>query len=158
MDFYLGMLMYPLYFKIKFYVDIISCNFYFKIICTIGQVLMPIMIYIIMYKYNDSLYRCYYILIFCIFIFITVYDFGYISDIMNYKLMEIYLLHNIINKQINSIKCYKIYIGKHNLLILGFWIKLIITFIIAFLYKLLLRERPPLLMDKILNLFKKIFD
>ena len=166
MEFYLGMLMCPFYFKIKFYLDIISNNFYFKIIYTLVQILMPIMYYIIMYKYNDILYRCYYVLIFCIFIFITSYDFGYISDIMSYKIcklifscqMEIYLLHNTINKQLNKIKFHRQYIRKYNLLFFDFWIKLIITFIIAYLYKLLLRGRLSVLMDEILNLFNKILD
>ena len=114
-----------------------------------------------MIKYNYILYRCYFVHIFCAFIFITCYDYGYLSNLFAHKIlstimscqMEIYLLHRTINAT------FYIYINKRMFESLfnsesQFLVKLFIIFIIAFLYKIFFREKFAKLFDKIISLFK----
>ena len=82
MEFYLGMLMTPLFFKIKYFFDKIQNEIYLKYIFTIIQLLFPIVIYYIMYKYNNYLYRCHFVLIFCACTFLISFDYGYLSNII----------------------------------------------------------------------------
>ena len=58
-----------------------------------------------MLEFNNKLIRCYFVLIFCLCIFLISYDYGYISNLIRIKLckeamscqLEMYLLHNSLN-------------------------------------------------------------
>jgi peptidoglycan/LPS O-acetylase OafA/YrhL len=105
MDFYLGMLMIPSFFKIKCFLDKIRDKYYLKYFFTIIQIIFPINIYFVMLEFNNKLIRCYFVLIFCLCIFLISYDYGYISNLIRIKLckeamscqLEMYLLHNSLN-------------------------------------------------------------
>ena len=162
-EFYMGMLLIPFFFLLKNYFDNFSNSKYFKITYTIIQLICPIIIYYIMIKYNYTLYRCYFVLIFCVFIFITSYDYGYLSNLFALKIfstimscqMEMYLLHLLINaifdKYINIRKFESLFNSE-----IQFLIKLFIIFIISFLYKILFREKLAILFDKLISIFKFI--
>ena len=66
-EFYLGMLIVPSFLKFKSYFDNFRNQFIFKIIFTIIPILTTVIFYSICSTYNDLL-RCYYILIFCVYI------------------------------------------------------------------------------------------
>ena len=163
LELYMGMLLIPFYFYFRNYFDKFRDSKYFKIKFTIIQLIYPIIIYYIMVKYNNILYRCYFVLIFCVFIFITSYDYGYLSNLFSHKFfytimscqMEMYLLHRTINETFNIYINKRMFESLFNLEI-QFLIKLFIVFIIGFLYKILLREKCAKLFDKIISLIKII--
>ena len=161
LEFYMGMLLNPTFFFFKKYLDKLRNNTFFKAIFTIVQIFWPIIIYYIMLKYNDILYRCYFVLIFCISIFIASYDYGYLSALYANKIiskimscqMEMYLLHMPVNKTINKL----INKRKYELIFrieIQFLIKLFIIFILGFFYKLSLRNKFAKLLDNTILIFK----
>ena len=160
MDYYLGMLMIPLFLKVKNYCDKIKNKLYLKLLFTITQILFPIIIYFIMLEFNDKLIRCYFVLIFCLCIFLISYDYGYLSTIIKKKIckeimscqMEMYLLqrclNNILIQNLNS------HMPKNEEL--KFFIKIVFIFIISYIYKKKINEKLAIIMDKVIDLFKKI--
>ena len=72
MDFYLGMLMIPSFLKIKCFLDKIRDKLYLKYFFTIIQIIFPINIYFVMLEFNNKLIRCYFVLIFCLCIFLII--------------------------------------------------------------------------------------
>ena len=109
-----------------------------------------------MFKYNYILARCYFTLIFSIFIILFGLDYGYFSNILKYKIfqlimncqIEMYLLQLNANHYINKLLL-KNHSSKRINIELEFTFKLIIIFIIAFLYKKLLKEKLTNILDKI---------
>lgn len=88
LEFYMGMLLIPIFIKSKSYLDKYLNKDWFKILFTIIEISNISIIYFIMLKYNNYLYRCYFILIFCVFIFISGFDYGYLSNFFNNKYFE----------------------------------------------------------------------
>lgn len=155
MEFYMGMQLIPLYFQIKFHLDKFKNNFIFKIFITIIQIVFPIYLYYIMVKYDKILLRCYFVLIMCIYIFIISYDYGYLSNLMEIKIiklimsaqLEMYLMQ--MNVHLTFDRYFrKIYTDKKSGLFY-YYIKLMTICIIAFLYRILYRDKLSKLMDKI---------
>ena len=164
LEFFLGMLMNPTFFTLKMKINRFENKYWFKIIFTFIQFLLPICIYYIMLKYNSILYRCYFILIFCIFIFIIGYDYGFFSDLVDNKIcksimscqMEMYLFQNTINNIICSISKtinYKLVLNQE----IEFIWKLVIIFIIGYFYKKILKEKFAKLLDLIVNCFSLLY-
>ena len=165
MEFYLGMLISPLFFYFKIYLDNKDNKILFKFLFTLEQIVLPIIVYYLMNKYDRIIHRCYFVLIFCAFLFIIGFDYGCISDIFSMKIiqkimsyqMEMYLFHLTVNKLILKI----VLTTKIKFMInleLKFFLKLIIIFIFAFLYKTLIKEKFANFMDKIIDFFKYIFN
>ena len=135
-------------------------------IFTFIQIFLIICSYYLMLIYNNILYRCYFIVIFCFFIFISGFDYGYLSDFISNRIcqnimscqMEMYLIQNTINSIINSICNHLNWHISLNTEI-EFIIKLIIIFIIAFLYKRFVKDELFKYFDILLFKIKKlIFD
>ena len=157
LEFYMGMLTIPIYFLIRFYLDKYQNNkTYFKIFFTFIQICLPILIYIIMFKFNYTIPRCYFTLIFSIFIIFIGFDYGYFSNIfsslffqlvMNCQ-MEMYLLQLNINYYINLLIIKKHPTNRFSIE-LEFAFKLIIIFIIGFSYKKILKKNVTNILDKI---------
>lgn len=160
MEFYLGMLMIPLFFKIKSFYDKIKNNFYLKILYSYIQIIFPIIIYFIMLIFNGKLIRGYFVLIFCLCIFLISFDYGYSSIIIKNKIfkeamscqLEMYLLQLNLNKIL--VKILKNYLSKNTEL--KFLIKIEFIFIISYIYRKLFREELAIIMDKIVDLFQKL--
>ena len=163
LEFYMGMLLIPTFFFFKSILDKYKNDISLRIIYTFIQVLIPLFIYYIMLKYNNILYRCYFVLIFCVIIFIIGYDYGYFSDLFGCKLsvkimscqMEMYLIQNTINNIISK------YIGKSRLKFefneeIIFLIKLIIIFGVGYFYKISLKEKFATLLDALLSFLKTL--
>lgn len=162
MEYYLGMLMIPMFFKLKKFLDGKKDKFMIKIIFTLIQINSPTIVYFFMYKYNFVLHRCYFVLIFCVFIFLIGYDYGYLSKIISHRFfklimgcqMEMYLfqitLNNIINRNMR-------FIIKKFLYYPEFIIKIIIIFIVAFIYKILFKQKLAKMLDFIFILIKSVF-
>jgi hypothetical protein len=139
-EFYLGMLIIPLFFKINNILDKFKNKIWIKIIFTSIQIVLPFGIYFIMMQYNRNLKRCYFVLIFCLFIFICGFDYGYLSDLFEMKIakiimshqMEMYLLqktvNNILLKIMNKVK-----LKFPPFLEFEYYIKLLIIFIFAYI-------------------------
>ena len=164
LEFYLGMLLIPTFYLFKNNFDIFTKSFSLKIFFTFIQISFPSISYFIMLKYNDKLYRCYFVLIFCVFIFIISNDYGYLSNIFAHKLfvkimscqMEIYLIQNTMNNIIDDFQKtmqFSVQLNSE----LKFLSKLIIIFIAGYLYKILLKEKLANFMDKLILKFKKLF-
>ena len=160
MEFYLGMLMIPLFFEIKCFLDKIKNEIYLRYFFTFIQLIFPVAIYYIMLKYNN-LRRCHFVLIFCVCIFLISFDYGYLSNIIKKKIckeimscqMEMYLIHKELNKILSKIIKY-FWIKNTELIFLE---KFGCIFIIAYIYRKLFRDELSILMDKIVDLLKKIF-
>jgi peptidoglycan/LPS O-acetylase OafA/YrhL len=158
MEFYLGMLMVPLFFKIKYLCDKNKNKIYLRRCFTFIQIIFPVIIYFVMLEFNEKLLRCYFVLIFCLCIFIISYDYGYLSNIIKMKIckeimscqMEMYLLHISLNKIL--IKILKSHFPKNEEL--KFLINIEFIFIISYIYKKIFREKLAMSMDKIVYLFK----
>jgi len=160
LEFYLGMLMIPLFDKVKCYLDKIKNNIYMKYFFTIIQSIFPLIIYYIMLKYKN-LYRCYFVLIFCPFTFLISFDYGYLSNINTNKIckkimscqMEMYLLQSQLNNTL------RILFKNHwpNNAELTFSIKVGFIFVISYIYKKLFKDKLAVFMDKIIDLLKIIF-
>ena len=111
LEFFLGLLMIPTYFTLKSKINKIENNKSIKIIFTFIQIFLIICSYYLMLYYNNILSRCYFVIIFCIFIFISGYDYGYLSDFISNRIfqniiscqMEMYLIQNTTNNIINTI-------------------------------------------------------
>ena len=158
-EFYMGMLLVPLYFHFKSRLDKYQNNYAFKIICTIIQIVSPICLCYLMIKYDKILFRCYFLLIICVYVFIISYDYGYLSFLTSLKFikiamstqLEMYLIqmnvHLSIDKYLKRKYFYRLS-GLHY-----FYLKLIIIFNIAFIYRRFYRDKFANLMDKIIFLF-----
>ena len=163
LEFYMGMLLSPLFFFVKYLIDGYRNKFWFKSLFTFIQISSPVFIYYIMLYFNNILYRCYFVLIFCVYIFIICYDYGFLSDLFAKKIcvkimscqMEMYLIQNTINNIIYKIHIalkYEFEFNKE----LKFLIKLLIIFLVAYLYKVLLKEKLAHFLDVILITLKRI--
>ena len=84
LDFYLGMLIIPSFFEVDNFLTKYQDYFWHKILFTFIQIFFPILIYYLMLIYNNILHRCFFVLIFCIFIFVLSFDYGYLSNIFSY--------------------------------------------------------------------------
>lgn len=161
-EFNLGMLIIPCFLKIKQNLDKYQNQFYFKILFTIIPILTSLILYLIMNNLH-YLYCCYFVLIFCFYIFIIGYDYGYLPDIISNKTiqmimnpqMEMYLSHVSINRMIEK-NSFMIFLMQNMNEEIKFFIKLIIIFLFGFLYKKLLKERFSKIMDKNLLFLNKI--
>ena len=163
-EFYMGMLLTPSFFFIKNLIDGQRNKFWFISLFSFIQIISPIIIYYIMLYYNNILYRCYFVLIFCAYIFIISFDYGFLSNLFAKKIcikimscqMEMYLFQTTINNiifKINKAMKFEFVIDKE----LMFLIKLIIIFLVAYQYKVILKEKFANYLDLILlNIFKNI--
>ena len=161
-EFYMGMLLTPSFFFVKNLIDGQRNKFWLISLFTFIQIISPIIIYYIMLYYNKILYRCYFVLIFCAYIFIISFDYGFLSNLFAKKIcikimscqMEMYLIQATINNiiiKINKAMKFEFVIDKE----LMFLIKLLIIFLFAYQYKVLLKEKFAHYLDLILlNIFK----
>ena len=159
LEFYMGMLIIPLYYRIKIQLDKFQKNVYFKLLFTIIQIMLPLLLYHLFVKYQQILLRCYFILILCFYVIIISFDYGYLSNLVSNKIfkiimstqLEMYLI------QLNIHITFERFLGKKNnsQLIRSFiyYQKLFIIFIIAYLYRKFLRDKFANLLDKIIFLF-----
>ena len=166
-EFYLGMLTIPLYYFIKSKIEQIRMNrFIFKMIFTFIQILVPILLYSFLNKYK-SLYRFFYIILFCIFVLLISYDYGYLSDIISQKLFvnlmscqfEMYLLQfksEIFFKYL-KISYFSI---SNNLIFMEFifHLKLVFIFLISYTYKIMFKQKLATFLDNIIVLISKLFN
>lgn len=163
LEFYMGMLLTPSFFFLKLYINCYRNKFWFKSLFTFIQICSPVFIYYIMLKFNNILYRCYFVLIFCAYIFVICYDYGFLSDLFAKRLfikimscqMEMYLIQNTINNiiyKINNQFKSEIVIHKE----LKFFLKLLIIFLVAYLYKALFKEKLAHFLDIIIIKLKRI--
>ena len=166
LEFFLGLLMIPTYFTLKSKINKIENNKSIKIIFTFIQIFLIICSYYLMLYYNNILSRCYFVIIFCIFIFISGYDYGYLSDFISNRIfqniiscqMEMYLIQNTTNNIINTISNHLNWHISLNTEI-EFLIKLIIIFIVGFFYKKFAKEEFSKYFDFFIFKIKKfIFD
>ena len=158
LEFYIGMLLSPLYFTLKAFLDKFQNKFKFKIFFTIIQIIMPVYLCYLMIKYDQILYRCYFVLIISIYIFIISYDYGFLSILVSKKLfkmimsaqLEMYLI------QMNVDITFEKYFGKQNKSRVSgeafYLMKLMIIFIISYFYRKFFRDKFAILMDKIICL------
>jgi len=156
LEFYMGMLLSPLYFNIKARLDKFQNILSFKILITIIQILLPIILYQLMVKFDKILFRCYFVLILCIYVFIISFDYGYLSNIVEIKFvkiimssqMEMYLIqmniHFTFEKHFGKLLNQKTY-G-----LILYYIQLILICIIAISYRKLYRDKLSKFMDKII--------
>ena len=156
LEFYMGMLLIPSFFGIKDYLEKNKNKFCLKLIFTIIQILSPIFGYYIMLKFNNKIHRCYFVVIFSIFIFIIGYDYGFLSYIFAKKFfikvmscqMEMFLMQKTMNNIIRSMKKkLKLQINLNQEII--FLIKVLIIFVTGYSYKILLKEKFARVMDTI---------
>lgn len=154
LEFYMGMLLIPIYFYINDFMNKYKNQLWVKIMFTFIQIIFPLFIYLIMLKYNYLLFRCYFVLIFCFSIFIISYDYGFLSDLFASKLfakimscqIEMYLLQRTINNILLKIigrKKFESIFNKE----MQFLIKLFFIFIFGYFYKILFREKFAKLFD-----------
>ena len=166
LEFFLGLLMIPTYFSLKSKINKFENNKWFKIIFTFIQIFLFICSYYLMLIYNNILSRCYFVLIFCVFIFISGFDYGYLSDCISNRIcqdimscqMEMYLLQNTINHITNTISNYlNCHISLNTEI--EFLLKLVIIFIIGFFYRKFAKETFSRYFDSLIFKIKKsIFD
>ena len=162
-EFYLGMLIIPLFFKLKYVLDKNKKHYCFKILFTLIQMILPILLYFLIIKFTKIKYRVYFVFTFIFLNFVIGLDYGYLSELFSIKIikkllsyqMEIYLFQNSATILITKImKYHKLKFPSNRNL--EFFIKLINIFIFAFLYKELLKERLAKIIDKIIDLIKKL--
>ncbi len=164
MEFFFCLLTIATFFKIKKILEPLRNNFLIKVLFTIIQLVSPLIIYNLMLKYDQILLRCHFVLIFCFFIFIFGYDYGYLSDILSSKScklimscqMEMYLLQRTVNtiiKQIISNFNWKFNDNSESQYI----IKTIIIFIVAFVYKSLLKQPLAKILDSIVKILQHLY-
>jgi len=163
LEFYLGMLIIPSFLKIKIYFDQYQNKYIFKMFFTFIQITSSFITFLILNRFQN-LYRCYFVMIFVLYIFIIGYDYGYLSYIISNKFiqiimnpqMEMYLSDISINSIITTNKFFYFlsYLEKK----LIFIIKLIIIFSFGLLYKKLLKERLSKSLDKIFYLINKMIN
>ena len=111
LEFFLGLLMTPTYFSLKSKINKFEHCKWFKIIFTLIQIFLIVFSYYLMLNYNNIFYRCYFVIIFCVFIFVSGFDYGYLSDVISHRIcqnimscqMEMYLFQNTINNIIDTI-------------------------------------------------------
>ena len=162
-DFYIGMLLIPMYFSIKYHFDKFKNNECFKFVFTCIQILYPILIYYIMLIYNNKLHRCYFVLISSVFVFVVSFDYGYLSILFAKKIfvkimscqMEMYLIQTSIDEMFHNL-FYKNKLFLYFHIEIQFMIKLIIIFTFGFLYRILLKEKFAKIFDSVLIKMKSI--
>lgn len=162
-DFYIGMLLIPMYFSLKYHFDKFKNNEFFRFVFTCIQILYPILIYYIMLNYNNKLYRCYFVLIFSVFVFVASFDYGYLSILFAKKIfikimscqMEMYLIQTSIDRIFHNL-LYKNKFFLYFHIEIQFMIKLIIIFTFSFLYRILLKEKFAKIFDSVLIKMKSI--
>ena len=165
LEFYLGMLMIPLFFYLKTKQDkIAKYKIILDVFYTIIQIFAPIQQYLIMKKYN-YIYSSFHVIYCCFFVFIIANDYGFLSNITNNKILnklkscqyEVYILQ--FRLDIFFRKLYSSKFKKNQLNIeLLFHLKLILLFLISYNYKIFLKEKFAKLMDIIIAFLSKIFN
>ena len=70
LEFYIGLLLSPLFLKLKAYLDKYQNSLVFIIFFTVIQIILPIYLCYLMIKYDKILFRCYFVLILSIYIFL----------------------------------------------------------------------------------------
>ena len=156
LEFYMGMLITPIFLYIKNILDKYKHSAIIKILFTFIQIKSTTFIYYIMKKYNRILSHCYFVLIFCIFIFIIGFDYGFLSILLSHKIpkiimscqMEIYLTQLTVNNIIKKVTS-KINFGKIHSEEKIFLMKLLIIFFVGYLYKKLYKEKFASFLDRI---------
>ena len=88
LEFYMGMLIIPLYYRIKIQLDKFQKNVYFKLLFTIIQIMLPLLLYHLFVKYQQILLRCYFVLILCFYVIIISFDYGYLSNLVSNKISK----------------------------------------------------------------------
>jgi len=165
LEFYMGMLTVPIYFLIRFYLDSFrKQKIYFTIFFTIFQIFSPILIYVVCFKFKYIFYRGHFALFFSIIIIALGFDYGLISNILSTKIVqliiscqiEMYILQLNLNHFINKLLFKENPKNKIEIEI-QFFIKLIIIFTIAFLYKKKLKPKLTNIFDTIvISIINKI--
>ena len=156
LEFYMGMLMIPSFFSFKYFLDKYNYKRWFKIIFTFIQIFFPIFIYYIILIFENKLYRCHFVVIFCFFVFVSSYDYGFLSDLFANKLfikimscqMEMYILQRTVNDRLKKIMNILKVQNAFNMHFL-FIIKLFFIFMVGYLYKIKLKEIFAKYLDKI---------
>ena len=75
--------------KLKAYLDKYQNSLVFIIFFTVIQIILPIYLCYLMIKYDKILFRCYFVLILSIYIFIISYDYGYLSALVSKRIFKI---------------------------------------------------------------------
>lgn len=156
LEFYIGMLISPLFIYFKTYLDKLQNYISFKILFTIVQIVFPICLCYIFSIFNKILLRCYFVLIICIYIFIISYDYGYLSVFVSNGIikpimspqMEMYLIQ--MNVNITFIYFFGDKFNKSAIREFIFSIKIMIIFIVSFFYRKFIRDKFANLMDKVI--------
>ena len=153
LEFYMGMLIIPLFFKLKIFLDKFKNSVIFQIFFSVIQILSPLLLYYIMVEYQNIFLRCYFVLIICVYIFIISFDFGFLSVLVSLKIfkiimstqLEMYLI------QFNVHLTLEIYFrinksGKFYGLFI-YYIKLCVIFSVSYLYRRFLRDKLAILKE-----------
>lgn len=155
LEFYMGMLLVPCFLGFKEKLDKYKTETWFTVLWTFLEMILMCLVLVLMFKFNDTWLRGYYVLMFCVFTFFVSMDYGYCSKICSIKFIQ-----NIIALQ------FEIYMLQYIArLLFGFadipykitvLIWFLLLFCLAFLYKRFLEDRLAKLLDKTLAFFRKI--
>ena len=163
LEFFLGMLIVPTFYLLKEKIDKIGNKIFFKIIWTIIELAMPFGMWFFMYYLSGTFIRAYFVLFFCICVFIASMNYGYLSDFFGLKIparvlgyqMGAFLLHLVVNESLTKIFRWTHITLPSNYLI-AFAIKMVFLLIAACIYHEFIAKWLSKLMDIIVHFFKRI--
>ena len=148
-EFYMGMLMVPVYFKIKEYISKLNTS----LIMSAIELFVTLLYIFLIFKMEGKWIRGYFVLVACILVFVYTFNSGIISRILNIKIfslfeniqMEFYILHQaiiIVFTSLLSIVIKSVFIQS---VILFF-----ITVLFALIYNRFLKDKLTRFVEKLL--------
>lgn len=158
LEYFMGMLIVPFYMSLKSRTKIVEEKRWFKLLWTFVEIALIVLIVFLMYTFNNTWMRAYFVYVFCVFIFFISMDCGYFSKFCSLKpvvyicsfQLEIYVFQNVVSGFVNLWG-----------LNINFWalfsIKMALLVIVSALYKMFVEERIAKVMDKIYNKIKSWF-
>jgi len=161
MEYFMGMLMVPLFMAFKDKTKEIKNKVYFKLIWTIVEAALITLLILLMYWFNKTWLRAYYVYIFCIFVFFIAQDYGYFSKFCSFKCisyicqfqLEVYMFQNIAGKVTTKL------VAWFSISYVWLWVLIFLTLLfgLAILYRLFIEEKLAKVMDKLYAKAKSIF-
>lgn len=160
LEFFMGMLLVPLFFKVKEKSEKVENKVWFKSIATVLEVGALVALYFVLRTFNETWERSYFVLVFCLFTFMFAFDYGYFSKICSNKYiawwggveLEMYLMQIVVSQFVD--KCFVL---MH--IQIGFWwlflIKVALLITLSIIYKKFIEGRLAKPLDKFYNFAKR---
>lgn len=164
LEFFLGMLIVPLFYFVVSKIEKISNKIWFSIVWTLVEIALPAGMWFFMLGFSKYLIRGIFVLFFCACVFVSAINAGYISKFFGLKIpsrvlgyqMEAFMFHIVTDYALTKVMRWTGLTYPNNY-ILEFLIIFTCNLVLAGLYHEFLNKHIAKGMDKLANLVRKCY-